>query len=121
MKSIGIRPGMDIPKHEYFAYLYAFEPEAPYRPVARSGLFCFPFTNEDKESENRHFSLVHDRKLFLRDEIFECPEITFVSGFIEKADDESKAIISYGVNDCLPKIVVVDKSEIERLLFSKDL
>ena len=121
MKTTGKSTEMDIPKHEYFAYLYAFEPESPYRPVARSGLFCFPFTKEDKESENRHFSLVPNRKLFLRDETFECPEITFVSGFIEKANDESKAIISYGVNDCLPKMVVVDKSEIERLLFSQDL
>ena len=120
-KSTGRTVGMNIPKHEYFVYFYAFEPEPPYRPVARSGHFCFPFTKEDKEIDNRYFPLVHKRKLYLRDEIFECPEITYVSSFVQKANDESKAIVSYGVNDCISKIIQIDKSEIERLLFSVDL
>jgi hypothetical protein len=34
-----------------------------------------------------------------------------------KADDPSKVVISYGVNDCVPRMIVVDKAEIIVMLF----
>jgi hypothetical protein len=48
---------------------------------------------------------------------FDCPRIHFVTGMVEKADDTSKVIISYGVNDCVPRMIVVDKAEIIVMLF----
>jgi hypothetical protein len=35
----------------------------------------------------------------------------------EKAGDDSKIILGYGINDCVPRFVEIDKSEIARLLF----
>lgn len=32
-------------------------------------------------------------------------------------DDPSKIIISYGVNDCIPRMVIVQLSEVVQLLF----
>ena len=48
---------------------------------------------------------------------FDCPRITFVSGITEHATDSNKAIISYGINDCTSRIMVVSKSDLARLLF----
>ncbi len=36
---------------------------------------------------------------------------------VEKADDPSKVIISYGINDCVPRMIVVDNAEIIQMLF----
>ncbi len=36
---------------------------------------------------------------------------------VENADDPSKVIIFYGVNDCVPRMIVVDKAEIIQMLF----
>jgi hypothetical protein len=38
---------------------------------------------------------------------------------VEKADDPSRIIIAYGVNDCAPRFVEVEKTEIQQMLFSK--
>ena len=48
---------------------------------------------------------------------FNCPRIHFVTGMVENADDPSKVIIFYGVNDCVPRMIVVDKAEIIQMLF----
>jgi hypothetical protein len=40
-----------------------------------------------------------------------------VSGITEKAGDATKVIIAYGINDCISRLVEVDKSELVRLLF----
>ena len=34
-----------------------------------------------------------------------------------KYNDESKVVISYGINDCLSRFVEIDKSEIIRMLW----
>ena len=49
---------------------------------------------------------------------FDCPRIHFVMGMIDKVDDASKVIISYGVNDCLSQFVTIEKSEIARMLWN---
>lgn len=108
---------LDVPIHQYFAYFYAFDPRPTYRPVAQSGLFCFPYNHVDQDEESRYLPLTRDRMLILKYEEFSCPEIAYASGIIDKVGDHSKAIISYGINDCVPKIVEIDKAEIIRLLF----
>jgi hypothetical protein len=36
----------------------------------------------------------------------------------EKVGDDTKVIVGYGINDCVPRFVEIDKSEIGRLLFN---
>ena len=62
--------------------------------------------------------LTINRKLSQHNETFACPQIHFVSSFIEKIGDSSTTVIGYGINDCTPRIVEVEKKEIARLLFS---
>ncbi len=47
-----------------------------------------------------------------------CPQIAFISSMTEKAGDDSKVIVGYGINDCVPRFVEINKSEIPRLLFN---
>jgi hypothetical protein len=101
----------------YTSNLYAFEPTPPYRIVARSGAFCMGFSSKEEEKENYYSKLTRGRPLVMGEKE-NCPFITFVSGMTEKAGDSSKLILSYGINDCVPRFVEVDKSEIVRLLFN---
>ena len=56
--------------------------------------------------------------LNIKQEEFDCPEISFVSGLTEHATDNARAILSYGINDCTSRVVLIDKSEISRYLFN---
>jgi hypothetical protein len=100
----------------YLSTLYAFEAVPPYRIVARSGSFCFGYPDKEEAKENYYAKLTLARRLTMG-EPENCPFITFVSGITEKAEDPSKVIISYGINDCISRFVEVDKSELVRLLF----
>ena len=55
-------------------------------------------------------------RLDLFNRTYACPGIHFASGFAEAADDRSRAVIGYGVNDCHPRMFFVEKEEIARLL-----
>ena len=55
-------------------------------------------------------------RMDLFNDTFDCPSIHFVSGISEYIGDSSKAILSYGVNDCYPRMIVVEKKDIERSL-----
>jgi hypothetical protein len=101
----------------YTHNFYAFEQTPPYRVVARSGSFCLGFPSEEENEENHYSQLTRSRPLIMGEEE-NCPQISFVSGMTEKAGDDSKVILGYGINDCVPRFVEVDKSEIARLLFN---
>jgi hypothetical protein len=102
---------------QYSSRLYAFEPKPPFRIVARSGSFCMGFPESSEETnENPYIKYVRSKPMIVGEEL-ECPSITFVSGICEAIDDPSVAPISYGMNDCAPRIVKVPKSELIRLLF----
>jgi hypothetical protein len=101
----------------YTSNFYAFEQTPPYRVVARSGAFCLGFPSEEENEQNYYFQLIRSRPLFMKVEE-NCPQITFISGMTEKAGDDSKVIVGYGINDCIPRFVEIDKSEIARLLFN---
>jgi hypothetical protein len=100
----------------YTSNFYAFEQTPPYRVVARSGAFCLSFPSEQENEQNYYSQLVRARPLIMK-EAQNCPQITFISSMMEKAGDDSKIIVGYGINDCVPRFVEIDKSEIARLLF----
>jgi hypothetical protein len=116
-KSLWKSHGVKFASRQYTSRLYAFEPTPPYRVVARSGSFCMGFPDEQEGTDNPNMWIVRNRPAQLGNQNMTCPYITFVMGVVEAFDDPSKVIISYGMNDCAPRIVKVDKSELVQMLF----
>ena len=121
------RRGLGVPaaeKYNCLSRVYAFDPTPPFNIVARSGLFCLGFalngnvkSDELMQSDNEQiWGAVNEYKLTSYDKEFNCPRIHFVSGIAEKVGDEETAIISYGVNDCYPRMVEVPKKILLDLL-----
>ena len=42
-----------------------------------------------------------------------------MDSIIDKADDDSRVIVPYGVNDCVPRFVEVSKQDLVLHLFSE--
>jgi hypothetical protein len=105
-----------IQANHFFSSFYAIQDRAPYNVVARSGKFCLGFAQDEDESDNP-YTMMNRVPLQLMGKTFDCPRIHFVTGMVEMADDSSKMIISYGINDCLPRMVVVEKAEIIQKMF----
>jgi len=115
-----------VPHTHYVSLFYAFEPYPPFKIRARSGYFCLahaPSLSGNKLAPteggtfNPHSKLTYNRPLLQNNITFDCPQMSFVSSFIEKADDSSATLIGYGLNDCTGRIVEVEKKEIVRLLY----
>ena len=120
-KNVPAKEKAMVPHTHYVSFFYAFEPRPPFNLQALSGYFCLGFAGEDGTEGgmfNSHSILTFNRKLSQNNETFNCPQIHFVSSFIEKVDTPSTTVIGYGINDCTPRIVEVSKREITRLLFS---
>jgi hypothetical protein len=98
---------------QYFSRLYAFEPAPPFRIVAVSGSFCLGFSSEDGDN---YFQKAAYQQHFRMGEDLDCPKITFASGLTEHAFLSDRAILSYGINDCTGRIMVVDKKELVAML-----
>ena len=89
-----------LPHTHYISFFYAFEPRPPFNIRARSGYFCLGFAAEDGSEKgpfNQHTTLTFNRKLSQHNETFSCPQIHFVSSFVEKAGDPSSTVIGYGL------------------------
>eukprot|EP00584_Thalassiosira_punctigera_P002884 CAMPEP_0172533140 /NCGR_PEP_ID=MMETSP1067-20121228/5940_1 /TAXON_ID=265564 ORGANISM="Thalassiosira punctigera, Strain Tpunct2005C2" /NCGR_SAMPLE_ID=MMETSP1067 /ASSEMBLY_ACC=CAM_ASM_000444 /LENGTH=596 /DNA_ID=CAMNT_0013317735 /DNA_START=475 /DNA_END=2265 /DNA_ORIENTATION=+ len=115
-----------VPHTHYVSLFYAFDPYPPFQIRARSGYFCLghaPLATGNKlpPSEGGIFNsrsiLTRNRMLQQNNITFDCPQMSFVSSFIQKAGDRSKTIIGYGLNDCTGRLVEVEKREITRLLY----
>ncbi len=115
-----------VPHTHYVSFFYAFDPRPPFQIRARSGYFCLghaPETFDDTlPSEeggefNPHSVLTRNRPLLQYNVTFDCPQMHYISTFIEKAGDPTSTVIGYGLNDCTPRLVEVEKKEITRLLF----
>ena len=132
-----------IPHTHYVSLFYAFDNYPPFTVRAKSGYFCLGHaallfntttttTNDDEGDYNPYSSLTRNRPLRQNNVTFDCPQISFISSFIEKkkkkeemSDDDttlsssksSSTIIGYGLNDCTGRLVEVKKSEIMRLLY----
>ena len=98
----------------------AYDTQHPFDVVGRSGWFCLGFASDPVKLNHPQRSTLAGRnknfKLDLFDDVYDCPEIHFASGFSEVVGNSSRAIIGYGVNDCHPRMFVVKKEEIVRLL-----
>ena len=103
---------------------YAFEDTPPYKVVARTGKFCFGYPTKEDQSLHplsdmqNNTALGANEQLWFAFEKLNCPRIHFVSGMTTKYGDDSKVIISYGINDCLSRFVEVSKFEIARMLWN---
>ena len=114
--------------YNYVSRVYAFETVPPFNIVAKSGFFCLGFANnkpddaEAKLSDNEQlFGSANEYKLTIHNEVYDCPRIHFVTGIVEKIDDEETVIVSYGVNDCYPRMLEVKKTFLIDLLKGEGL
>lgn len=118
-----------VPHTHYVSLFYAFDPYPPFEIRARSGYFCLghvpmigdKFSPTEGGRFNPHSILTRNRNLSQNFENFDCPQMSFISSFIEKADDSSKTAIGYGLNDCTGRLVEVDKKDIVRLLYPEPM
>jgi hypothetical protein len=109
-----------VQANHFFSSFYAIQDRPPYNVVARSGKFCLGFAHKsDNHKSDKHnpYTRMNIVPLSVMGETYQCPRIHFVSGMIEKVDDPSKVILSYGINDCVPRMVVIAKTEIMQMLF----
>lgn len=114
------KEGTNKNSYNYVSRVYAFEPTPPFNIVARSGLFCLGFANAgaeatDSENEQLHGS-ANEYKLTIEEQVYDCPRIHFITGITEKIDDKETVIVSYGVNDCYPRMMEVKKEFLIDLL-----
>lgn len=98
---------------QYFSRWYAFESVAPFQLQAVSGRFCLGFPSNADEKEN-YFNVVARQQHFRMGDELECPKISFATGLTDMGD--GKVAISYGINDCTGRMMVVNKSGIAKML-----
>ena len=97
----------------------AYDAIPPFDIVARSGWFCLGFASEDEgatEGGNTLAGRNTNARLDLFNDTYSCPIIHFVSGLSEVVGDEERLIIAYGVNDCHPRLFMVKKGDIVKIL-----
>mmetsp|Transcript_11176 Transcript_11176/g.16918 ORF Transcript_11176/g.16918 Transcript_11176/m.16918 type:complete len:104 (-) Transcript_11176:28-339(-) len=100
----------------YVNRFIAYQPVFPFEIVARSGWFCLGFADTDEAGSNTLAGRNTQHRLLMFNETYNCPYIQFPSGFSEVVGDSAKAIIAYGINDCHPRMMMVNKNDIARLL-----
>ena len=111
----------------YLHQFYIFAPEEPFQVVAVSDPFCLGQARESDLNSMDHWlsSTAHSFQKrmtkIIQDEnvdIYDCPELTFATGISNKiGHDDKYIIISYGVDDCYSRSMVVHKDKIEMMLF----
>jgi hypothetical protein len=110
----------DLLKDQYVSRFVAYSKTPPFDIVAVSGYFCLGHYSEPATTATATLAGRHRHvRLSLFNETFECPPIHFPSAFTEHVGDSSKAIIGYGVNDCYPMLIVVEKQDIVNRLLGR--
>eukprot|EP00980_Cylindrotheca_fusiformis_P006202 scaffold1327_cov124-Cylindrotheca_fusiformis.AAC.6 len=108
---------------KYLHRFYAFVPEKPFQVLSLSGLFCLgDIASEDRDSTHHWISQRHDifkpKQTTIGSKNYDCPSITFATGITNMiGHGDNYIIISYGVNDCYSRSIMVHKKKIEMLLF----
>ena len=110
----------------YLNKFYAFLPDPPFDQVAVTGWFCLSHMLENdigfaSQWISRRISSNRTAPSFIQKVgLSNCPKITFVSGITEMiGHDGENIIISYGVNDCYSRSLIVPKKKIEMLLLGE--
>ena len=129
-----IFPGKKLPPgvvpNTYLSRFIAFLPHPPYTIVARSGSFCLGYPQhglDDDEFQmtanetNHHPPLLFSemQPMTFGNVTLHCPRIHFVTGMTDVGNSKQRGgsvLISYGVSDCLSRVVEIPKSEIVRML-----
>jgi hypothetical protein len=105
-------------KFDYLNRLYAFTPESPFDIVANSGMFCFGFPEEDEAKHLPYANATkHLNQMEIANRFYPCPTVQYASGMTQKVDDLDRIIVSYGVNDCVPRMVELHKQDLAHRLF----
>ncbi len=106
--------------YSYVSRVYAFEPKSPFNIVARSGYFCLGFATDEEKNKSTNEQVLgaaNKQKLkFGKQQFVECPRIHFISGVAEKLGDDETVIVSYGINDCYPRMIEMSKEFLVSLL-----
>jgi hypothetical protein len=107
----------------YLHRFYAFLPEKPFPVITLSGLFCLgqmATTDRDSKhhwisSQDGAFKPQHTR---IGLQLYNCPKVTFATGITNMiGHGDNYIIISYGVDDCYSRSIIVHKKKIEMLMF----
>ena len=102
----------------YLSRLYAFSPNPPYSLVARTHVMCFGFAEEGEMEADPYANITRKKHLLdMFGQTIDCPGIHFVSGITEKVG-ESKIVLAYGVNDCVSRMVEIEKRTLAEALFT---
>ena len=110
----------------YLHRFYAFLPEEPFQVMSVSKAFCLgqmkvTDLNVEKHWLSRaHHSFTPRRTTIGRYQntgVCSCPELTFASGISNKIGNYDYFTVSYGVDDCYSRSIVIHKDKIELMLF----
>ena len=113
-----------VPPLTYLHRFYAFLPEEPFQVMAVSKAFCLgqmkmTDLNVEKHwlSRAQHSFTSRRTKIGKYQIIYDCPELTFASGISNKIGNDDYAMVTYGVDDCYSRSIVIHKDKIELMLF----
>jgi len=123
---VGIIHGKVKPR-AYLSKFYAFHPDPPFEIFASTGWFCLGHMREDDIgfasqwiSQRTHANRTAPILVEGAAGITTCPAVSFASGITEMIGHRGEnIIISYGLNDCYSRSLIVPKKKIELLLLGK--
>ena len=106
-------------ERSYLSFFYAFEPEPPFRIHSRSGYFCLGAMKCTDKGYSNHWvsnnQFEFSSQLRVQKKTYNCPKITFPTGIAEMVGEKDQVIISYGVNDCYSRSIIVPTGKIKML------
>mmetsp|Transcript_17112 Transcript_17112/g.22211 ORF Transcript_17112/g.22211 Transcript_17112/m.22211 type:complete len:646 (-) Transcript_17112:105-2042(-) len=116
MVKVGISHTVSREGRIYLSKFYAFETESgKFHTVSVSGLFCLGrMISDDINAESQIFPVAG--QFVINEETYDCPVVTFATSLVEYQADPNYVVISYGVNDCYSRSIVVSKERIREFL-----
>mmetsp|Transcript_29809 Transcript_29809/g.45441 ORF Transcript_29809/g.45441 Transcript_29809/m.45441 type:complete len:748 (-) Transcript_29809:928-3171(-) len=112
-------------KFVYLSRLYAFAPESSFDVVANSGMFCFGFPGDEEALHLPYANATKSmNKLEIYNNVYPCPTVQLATGMTQNIEKPAHIIVSYGINDCIPRMVELHKQDLAHRLFlplSQDL
>ena len=113
-------PGNTLPEgvepNIYFSRFFAMEASKPYTIISRSGAFCFGYSNPEEVKDTVLWN-EQSIPMTMGNATFRCPKIHFVMSMVDNVANNSQVIISYGVSDCTSRFIMVNKVDIQAMLW----